>query len=52
MREMWQEFLFTICRQPNGKWANDEDWQSLFSMWIARVVLVLMVCALLLLLLG
>ena len=49
MRELWDEFLFGIQRQPDGKWARDENWFSLAWMWVIRVSLVLMVlCALVL----
>lgn len=35
-----EEFLFTIQRQPEGRWPNNEGWVSLAAMWIARGCLV------------
>lgn len=36
---VWQEFLFGIQRQPDGRWPENEGWSSLFAMWCCRISL-------------
>jgi len=35
-----KEILFTIQRQPDGKWSNNETLSTLFALWIARLSLI------------
>ena len=42
MRKMWDEFLFAICRQPDGRYSKNETMGTLRLMWVCRICVVLM----------